>query len=150
MTGGVVTCPIGHENAEGQKFCGDCGVPISAPGDGPDGVRRTSANTNQVRPPPPSVQPQQPVQNYAWFRQNALPAWRSQSATPTTGFKAPSVPRWLIIAVIAVIVLVIFLVVEKPWESQQYKDCVSANQSQVNGTTVTQSGIEQYCHQLYG
>jgi hypothetical protein len=137
------TCSNGHQNSERQRFCGQCGVRISAPGAAPDGVRRTSANANQAQPSPPSVHYQQPV--------NALPAWQSQSATPATGFKGSSVPRWVIIAVIAVIVVVVaFLVADKPWESQQYKDCVSANQSQVNGTTVTQAGVEGYCHQLYG
>jgi hypothetical protein len=58
-------------------------------------------------------------------------------------------PRWLIIGVVALIILEIILV-NKPWESQQYKDCVRANQTNVNGTAITQSGIEQYCHQLYG
>ena len=32
------------------------------------------------------------------------------------------------------------------WESQKYKDCVSANQGEINGTSITQNGIESYCH----
>jgi hypothetical protein len=30
MTGCVVICPIGHENLETQKFCGECGAPLVA------------------------------------------------------------------------------------------------------------------------
>jgi hypothetical protein len=77
---------------------------------------------------------------------------QSDTATPSAGVKGlSSVPRWAIIAVIAVIVLIAVIVIaNKPWESQKYKDCVSANQSQVNGTTITQPAVEGYCHQLYG
>lgn len=28
---GVMVCPAGHENAAGQKFCGECGSPMSSP-----------------------------------------------------------------------------------------------------------------------
>jgi hypothetical protein len=45
-------------------------------------------------------------------------------------------------------VVIIFLVVAKPWESQQYKDCVRSAESERIAST--QQEIEALCHQLYG
>jgi IstB-like ATP binding protein len=70
-----------HQNPQLQRFRGQCGVPISAPGAAPDGVRRTSANAHQAQPSPAYAQPQQPIQDYAEFQRNVPPAWPRQSAT---------------------------------------------------------------------
>ena len=41
----MATCPIGHENPEGHRFCGECGAAI-APGEWPRGA--IPANENLI------------------------------------------------------------------------------------------------------
>jgi hypothetical protein len=56
---------------------------------------------------------------------------------------------WTILAVVAiVIVIATVLAIEKPWESQNYKDCVKYGQSAVNGSP--QGSLEAYCKEAVG
>jgi hypothetical protein len=124
-------CPNGHQNTDGQRFCGECGAQIERARE-PKAAEGYFAERWQRRTSP-----------------NA--ARRSQSELPTINAKASSLPPWLIIVGIIAVIIAIYVVVEKPWESQQYKDCVSAGEREVNATTTnTHAGIESYCHELYG
>jgi hypothetical protein len=60
---------------------------------------------------------------------------------------------WITIGIIASIVLIVVLIILslKPWESQNYKDCLHAYEFQVDGSPGhTRSDMEQYCKQSTG
>jgi threonine/homoserine efflux transporter RhtA len=59
---------------------------------------------------------------------------------------------WLAVGAVTVVVVVaviILLVVNRPWESREYKACVRAAQSYL-GADFDKSEIKSYCHQMYG
>ncbi|BBZ12042.1 hypothetical protein [Mycobacterium branderi] len=57
-------------------------------------------------------------------------------------------------SIVAGIVIVGAIVIaQRPWESQNYKDCIAANQSAVGGIATpgyTQKDLESYCAQTTG
>jgi hypothetical protein len=66
-----------------------------------------------------------------------------------SGLVEYSARGWTILAVVAiVIVIATVLAIEKPWESQNYKDCVKYGQSAVNGSP--QGSLEAYCKEAVG
>jgi succinate dehydrogenase hydrophobic anchor subunit len=59
---------------------------------------------------------------------------------------------WLVVGVSAVALIAaiaIYLFVNRPWESREYKDCVRQAQN-ILGKDFDTSQIEETCHQMYG
>ena len=58
---------------------------------------------------------------------------------------------WVMVGVAAVAVVVavsIFLIVNRPWESREYKSCLRQAQNYL-GEDYDQSEIEAFCHAIY-
>jgi hypothetical protein len=59
---------------------------------------------------------------------------------------------WLIAVVLAAVTVIVavgvYLVVDRPWESRGYKDCVRNAERQLQNEFST-SQIKAYCHELY-
>ena len=59
---------------------------------------------------------------------------------------------WLLIGVVTaavIVAVVILLVINKPWESREYKACVRTAQNYL-GPDFDKSEIKKYCHEMYG
>lgn len=55
----------------------------------------------------------------------------------------------IVMAVAIIVAVTVYLVVNRPWESRQYKECVRVGQEQLP-SDVSKSQVQTYCHQLYG
>ena len=70
------------------------------------------------------------------------------------GLRDQTVGRILIGSIAAVIVIVgAIIIAQRPWTNESYEDCISANQSAVNGIATpgySQNELEAYCAQHAG
>ncbi|MGH3966634.1 MAG: DUF2510 domain-containing protein [Mycobacterium sp.] len=70
-----------------------------------------------------------------------------------TGLSGSGKGRIVIGSIAAVIVVGAIVVAQRPWESQNYKDCITANQSALDGSGTpgySQQDLETYCEQKVG
>ncbi|MEB3981165.1 DUF2510 domain-containing protein [Mycobacterium sp. 663a-19] len=92
-------------------------------------------------------------------KQTDAPQYASMPTSSSGGFKgfwlglSDSGRGWIVIGTIAAVIVIVGAIVaaQRPWESQNYKDCLAANQSAVNGTPGnTHKDLEHYCELKVG
>ena len=114
--GVIVRCPIGHENPEHYRFCGECGVPLVLPSSGPADGRMAEVSQPPADAPTILFNPTLHRSQYRrWQGLEPQPAGATWPRDLQPGAPRKRAPQWLWITAVSIAVVAVMATVTV-WE----------------------------------